>query len=544
MPVRATHLLLAAALLSLPAEAHGRTFQLERGRLTGAVRVVGDPAAGGGRAVALSGPGAIRRRFATSHGSSALVLRARALRCMGRRPRIALRLDGRRIGARVVRSRRFAGLRFRVVAAAGSRTADLRLANPGGGPSCRRTAVLDSLRVVERPPRFVPAAPGAAPTAGPAAGALPPGSGREAPPVGRGTGARCPGPGGDPPASPAPEGTYQNPVFADPGAPDPGVLDVGSAHSDYFVFSTGHLFPMLRSPDLVNWTRAGTALQARPGWAVPTGDWHPWAPSVIECDGPCPGTSGPRCFVLFHVALHGTLEPPTNCIGVAVSPLPEGPYRELGPLMFTGGGTDQNGRPPGCGDDAGYSNIDPAPYVDGDGRAYLYLSTGRRCAEPAPGAVCPPGRTISVIPLAPDLLTASGPRLPLFDAESAGWEVGSFGPVVENPWPVKSGSTYVLFYSGGAYTGAYGMGYATSSSPTGPFVKSAGNPILAETADVLSPGGGMLATGPRGGSWLVYHGRRGSHSNPRQLRIDPVRFPTESTVAVDGPTSAPQPGAP
>jgi hypothetical protein len=532
---RATHLILAAVLLSLPAEAQARTLQLERGKLTGAVRVVEDGAARGGRAVALSGPGSVRRRFATEQGFSALVLRARALPCIGRRPRIALRLDGRRIGTRVVRSRRFAGLRFRFLAAAGARTADLRLTNPGSGRSCRRTAVVDSLRVVERrgPPSWSPGA--TAPVAG---------QGATAPPTGPGAGTPPGGPGPEPPEPPAPEGTYQNPVFASPGAPDPGVLDVGSAHSDYLVFSTGNRFPILRSPDLVNWTPAGTALRARPEWAVSPGDWNPWAPSVIERDGPCPGSSGPRCFVLFHVSLHGTLEPPTNCIGVAVSPQPEGPYRELGPLTFTGGGVDASGRPPGCGDDGGYSNIDPAPFVDGDGQAYLYLSTGRRCEAPAPGGACPWDRTISVIPLAADLLTASGPRLPLFEAESAGWEVGSFGPVVENPWPVKSGSTYVLLYSGGAYTRAYGMGYATSSSPTGPFVKSAGNPILAEAAGVLSPGGGMLATGPRGGSWLVYHGRRGSYSSPRELRIDRVRFPTGSTVAVDGPTSSPQAGAP
>jgi beta-xylosidase len=147
-------------------------------------------------------------------------------------------------------------------------------------------------------------------------------------------------------------------------------------------------------------------------------------------------------------------------------------------------------------------------------------------------------------PAGPDLLTASGPRVPLFSAESAGWEVGSFGPVVENPWTIRSGSTYLMFYSGGAYTRAYGMGYATSDSPTGPFVKSAGNPVLAQAAGVLSPGGGMPATGPKGGAWLVYHGRRGSYANPRELRIDRLRFPSGSTVAVDGPTSAPQAEAP
>jgi hypothetical protein len=38
------------------------------------------------------------------------------------------------------------------------------------------------------------------------------------------------------PGIPPPAGSgYRNPVFAAPGAPDPGVLDVGSARSEYFV---------------------------------------------------------------------------------------------------------------------------------------------------------------------------------------------------------------------------------------------------------------------------------------------------------------------
>jgi hypothetical protein len=509
----------AAVLLGLPWQAHGLTFQLEGGRLAGPVKVVQDRAAVGGRAVALSGRGVVRHRFATTRRATAAVLRGRALPCAGRRPRIVLRLDGRAIGARAVPSRRFTRVRFRASAPAGPHTAALRLANPGRVRSCRRTAVLDSLRIVERRSPL-PAPPRPAPIAAvpPAAAAAPT----------------------DPPV---PEGGYRNPVFALPGAPDPGVLDVGSAHSEYYVFHTGDRFPMLRSTDLVNWTPAGSALPARPAWAAQTGDWNPWAPSVIERDGACPGQSGASCFVLFHVSRHGTLVPPTNCIGVAVSPVPQGPYVELGPLEYTDGGVDTSGRPPGCGDDGGYSNIDPAPFLDGDGRAYLYVSTGRRCATPSPTVDCPWDRTISVIPLAEDLLTASGARQPLFNAAPR-WEVGSFGPVVENPWPVRSRSTYLLLYSGGAYTGPYGMGYATSSSPTGPFEKSASNPVLAEAEGVLSPGGGMSITGPRGGAWLVYHGRRGSYANPRELRIDRLRFPTESTVAVDGPTSAPQPAAP
>jgi hypothetical protein len=309
------------------------------------------------------GRGEVRRRFTTLHGLSALVLRARALPCTRTRPRIVLRLDGRRVGLRLVRSAHFAGLRFRAAAPPGPRVAVLRLANPGRGASCRRTVVLDSLRVVGRqpPPPLTPS-PAAAPAVAP------------------------------PAEQPVPEGGYTNPVFAAPGAPDPGVLDVGSSHSDYFVFSTGARFPMLRSADLVNWTPAGRALPARPSWAAQAGDWNPWAPSVIERNGACPGLAGPRCFVLFHVSRHGTLDPPTNCIGVAVSPRPEGPYLERGPLAYQDGSVDSSGRPPGCGDDDGYSNIDPAPFVDGDGRAYLYLSTGRLCDPPSPNVECPPHR--------------------------------------------------------------------------------------------------------------------------------------------------------
>ena len=88
------------------------------------------------------------------------------------------------------------------------------------------------------------------------------------------------------------------------------------------------------------------------------------------------------------------------------------------------------------------------------------------------------------------------------------------------------------------------QGYATASSPTGPFVKSGDNPVLREREGVLSPGGGMVVTGPAGETWLAYHGRRGAYTNPRELRIDPVRFPAPSAFIVDGPTSSPHPTTP
>jgi hypothetical protein len=339
------------------------------------------------------------------------------------------------------------------------------------------------------------------------------------------------------------QGSYQNPVHG-LSAPDPMALAAGA--NDYYVYHTGGRFPILRSSDLLTWSEAGTALARRPTWVVPTGDWHPWAPSVLRDSRPCPGSEAGPCHYLYYVGLHdGTLEPSTHCVGVAVSSTPDGPFRDMGPLTNLDGSVDQSGRPPGCGDDNGYSNIDPAPFVDDDGSAYLYVSTSRFCAEPSPHTACPMRPTVSVIPLAADKVHASSPRKPLFAGDATTWE----GHTVEGPWMEKHGSTYYLFYSGGNYRAAYGMGYATAGSPLGAdafpaFAKWPFNPVLQEDAGVLSPGGGSIIKGPQGGDWLIYHGRAGDYTQPQTLRIDPVWFEMNGIAAVSGPTVGPQTPAP
>jgi xylan 1,4-beta-xylosidase len=117
-------------------------------------------------------------------------------------------------------------------------------------------------------------------------------------------------------------------------------------------------------------------------------------------------------------------------------------------------------------------------------------------------------------------------------------------PKVEGPWTQKRGSTYYLFYSGGDYRAAYGMGYATSSSVAGTFTKSKSDPILKETTDVRSPGGGSSIEAPRGGDWMLYHGRAGNYSQPRTLRIDPLTWNKRGMANIKGPTTGPQSPAP
>jgi beta-xylosidase len=313
-------------------------------------------------------------------------------------------------------------------------------------------------------------------------------------------------------------GTYQNPVFG--SFPDPMGMFTGV---EYYGYSTGSRFPVIRSTDLVNWATVGTAFATSPAWS----SGNPWAPSVLASSQPCadraPGSTSPNCYFLYYVGLNNALATPSNCIGVATADVPAGPFRDHGILTRSDGVGDPVRGPIGCGDSAGYSNIDPAP----NGTGYLYLSTGH-----APDGAW--HRTISVIPLAADRIHAAGSRRALFSATRS-WEAG----VVEGPWPYRRSSTYYVFYSGASFADAsYAMGYATSSSPTGPFTKAWANPILKSTADVIGPAGGSLTVGPHGGDWMLYHARAVANG-PRTLRIDPLTW-SGTRATVRGPTTTPQ----
>lgn len=348
-------------------------------------------------------------------------------------------------------------------------------------------------------------------------------------------------------------GYYQNAVYGADAMPDPFVLDNGGKHSDYWAFGTGNLFPVLRSSDLVHWTPQGTAMTARPAWVVTAPDWHPWAPSVLASDQPCPGTTSSGCYIMYYVGLSAQLN--VNCVGVATSPTPGGPYSDRGPLELANpsGATSTSvttsaGIPLGCGDDAGKGNIDPSPFIDSSGQPYLYVSTSQWCS----GGVCERKPTISVIPLTSNYLYASGIRVALFSGDYGTWEASDLDiSTVEGPSMMVHNGTYYLFYSGGNWQRAYGMAYATATSPIGPFAKSPSNPILAQSQAVLSPGGGdALVTGPHGGLWMVYAARDSTYRAPRLLRIDPFSWQSGPSAGapdlpmISGPTATPQPTQP
>jgi hypothetical protein len=85
----------------------------------------------------------------------------------------------------------------------------------------------------------------------------------------------------------------------------------------------------------------------------------------------------------------------------------------------------------------------------------------------------------------------------------AAWEQ----PLIENPALVATGSSYVLWYSGGWWESAgYATGYATCHTPLGPCTKATvDRPLLASGGDQAGPGGATVVTGPAGDQWLAYH---------------------------------------
>lgn len=273
MLLRAERALLLGCFLTvggllLPAAAQAVTFQAERGVLGPGAMKVRDKSAGGGRAVALVQRSALRRSLRTPPLEN-ITVRARARRCGGW-PLLAVSVDGRRVATFRVRSGRWRPHGRPLGAKAGRHIVRVSLLNPRRTRRCTRRLIVDSVTLTERKPA---AAPAPLPQPQPAA------------------------PASQAPADPGP--LFANPV--DGAFADPMVLDAGGRHDDYYGFATGGLFPVARTSDLVNWAAAGTAMAARPSWVPQTGQYNPWAPSVIESGAACPGASQPPCFVMFFV---------------------------------------------------------------------------------------------------------------------------------------------------------------------------------------------------------------------------------------------------
>lgn len=300
--------------------------------------------------------------------------------------------------------------------------------------------------------------------------------------------------------------SYENPVFSS-DFPDPHVLLTDGTYYAYSTNSANQNVPVISSPDLAEWHRERDAMPALPTWAMPNFG-NTWAPGVIQIG---------EVFVLYFVARDA--ESDKQCIGAATGDSPIGPFR------------DRSDKPFICQSDLGGS-IDPYPFVNSDGKLYIYWKNdGNCCAKP----VGLWGQELS-----DDGLRLIGEPTELIQKDQP-WE----SPLIENPAMVEDEGSYYLFYSGNWWEShEYAVGYAVCETVTGPCVKPLNGPVFSWTLEVLGPGGEAFFTDADGDLVMAYHAWTGPNvgypQGQRSLRIDPVTFEDGAPV-ITGPTSDPQP---
>ena len=285
-------------------------------------------------------------------------------------------------------------------------------------------------------------------------------------------------------STPAPAKTYRNPLLPDREIADPFVLRVDKK---YYLYPTSDArgYEVFVSDDLVHWERKARVFEDPRG-----GDW---APEVFH------NRRGDGRFYLYYTdnipgRRGGGLE---KQVGVAVADSPLGPFTDKSVLATHA--------------------IDADLFQDDDGSLYLsYVDLAG-------------GFKIIVQPMANPLEKKGEPKVVIRPTEE--WEKRS-GEVTEGPFMLKHKGTYYLTYSGtGADSPNYGIGYATSKSPTGPFVKYAGNPIAHRGGNVLGPGHHCIVEGLDGKLWLVYHQKWNAEKNfHRFLAIDPLWFDDQGVI--------------
>lgn len=300
-------------------------------------------------------------------------------------------------------------------------------------------------------------------------------------------------------AQPGPEprvSSFANPL--DLRGADPDVLlDNGT----YYLYSTsvpGAGFDVWTSANLVQWTHRGAAFRKT---ASSWGQRDFWAPCIIKAGGR---------YLLYYNA-QGRDAPSEGarghriCVAQATSPL--GPFTDVAAPIW----------------DPGDMVIDAHTFIDTDGKGYLYYTNG----------------SVWVVPLDRSLTKVAGSPTLCINALQD-WE----RKWNEAPYVMRYADKYVMFYSAPGYDmPVYSVGYALADSPTGPWTKPLGIPILTRTPSVSGPGHNSVTTSPDGREYfMVYHTHQQlSGGDPRQIAVDRMRFVPDPRfgirVEVDGPTT-------
>ncbi len=320
---------------------------------------------------------------------------------------------------------------------------------------------------------------------------------------------------GDGDSEAAPTATYLNPVI-DQDFPDPFFLREGSTYYAFATNADGKNIQSASSTDLAHWTPLPDALPTLPAWAAKNASLT-WAPSVLR--------RGPSSFVMYYTARDTASG--FQCISHAEATAAAGPYVDASTAPFV---CQVSGTQSLCG------SIDPSPFVDVDGTAYLVWKSD----ENNPSCSRPP-RLWSAA-LGADGLSLAGPPSQLLTMDQS-WQQ----PIIEAPSMTVLAGTYYLLYSANAYeSAAYSMGYATCLSAVGPCANaSVSGPFISSAGPALGPGGGEFFDDAQGGRWLVYHAWTApettySGGGARSMRIDPLGVDA-GALTFAGPSTSAQP---
>ncbi|MFT4177293.1 MAG: family 43 glycosylhydrolase [Luteolibacter sp.] len=270
-------------------------------------------------------------------------------------------------------------------------------------------------------------------------------------------------------------GTFATAAFAQtPSSPPKPILDGFTADPSirlfgdtYYVYPTSDKpnwlttdFSVWSSKDLVSWKKESMILDVANDlkWA----NIKAWAPDCIERDG----------IYYFYFSADGK-------IGVATAKSPVGPFKDAldKPLLARQGKKDPK---------ITSNTIDPYPFIDDDGQAYLYWGNSS-------GAV-------NVVKLKPDMITIDGDPIAFtIRGKNANFREGI---VVFK----RGGKYYFMWSVDDARSDDYRVAWGTSDHPLGP-VDIAKNPIvLRKNGPAKGTGHHSIVHVPETDRWYaVYH---------------------------------------
>jgi beta-xylosidase len=272
---------------------------------------------------------------------------------------------------------------------------------------------------------------------------------------------------------------------------DPYVLYHNGKYYAYGTRING--FEVYISDNLTQWIRnESLALPPENSWGA---KWF-WAPEVYYVE------SKNRFYMFYSVEEH---------ICVASATRPEGPFVQdvRSPIV------------------PGEKGIDTSLFIDDDGTPYLYYVrfTG--------------GNVIWAAEMNDDLKSIKTETLTRCISAENPWERIQ-GTIAEGPSMLKKGDTYYLIYSANHYESKdYAVGYATASSPLGPWTKYGGNPVLRRdkpaAAGLVGTGHGAPFIDAAGNYRYIYHAHASAGSvGPRTSYINDLNISDDGVITITG----------